>query len=249
MKKSILSSCVCAFALLFALAVAAAEDDVPAEDMTGLLKFRLGTDDIPPAVETGVEGVYVTRFGNKFAYLIEGGRYVFIGDLVDLKEARNLTEISRRDLVVGELAGFGEDKRIVYPADDEELAVLNVFTDTSCGYCQQLHSEIGYLQAAGISVHYYPFPRGGNRGPGYANLKKVWCAEDQLAAMDFAKGAVSGRLDGPADCEVSTYVDDGYLLGNRIGISGTPSMFTSDGARFNGYVPHEQLIPQLIGNP
>lgn len=247
MSKSILSIFACAIALLLATGTQAAEGDAALEEMTSLLKFRLGTDKIPPAVETGVEGVYVTRFGNKFAYLIEGGRYVFIGDLVDLKEARNLTEMSRRDLIVEELAGFDEDKRIVFPAEDEELAVLNVFTDTSCGYCQQLHSEVGYLQAAGISVHYFPFPRGGNRGPGYANLKKVWCADDQLAAMDIAKGSVSGLLEGPADCEASTYVDDGYRLGNRIGIEGTPSMFTSDGARFNGYVPHEQLIRQLIG--
>ena len=42
------------------------------EDMTRLLKLRLGTDarsNTP--VATGVEGVYQTRFGNKFAYLIE----------------------------------------------------------------------------------------------------------------------------------------------------------------------------------
>ena len=112
---------------------------------------------------------------------------------------------------------------------------------------KQLHSEIGYLQHAGISVHYYPFPRGGNRGPGYADLKKVWCADDPLEAMNIAKGSVPGRLDGVADCEASDYVDDGFVLGNRIGVEGTPSLFTRDGVRFNGYVPHEQLIPQLLG--
>jgi thiol:disulfide interchange protein DsbC len=247
MKKSLLSVIACAAVLMLAAGTHAAEDEAAPEDITGLLKFRLGTDNVAPAVETGVEGVYMTRFGNKFAYLIDGGRYVFIGDLVDLKEARNLTEVSRRDLVVEELAGFGEDKRIVFPAKGEELAVLNVFTDTSCGYCQQLHSEIGYLQDAGIAVHYFPFPRGGNRGPGYKNLKKVWCADDQLAAMDIAKGSTTGILEGRTDCEASTFVDDGFLLGNRIGVEGTPSLFTADGVRFNGYVPHEELIPQLIG--
>jgi len=216
------------------------------EDMTRLLKLRLGTDQVETPVATGVDGVYQTRFGNKFAYLIEGGRYVFIGDLVDLKEAKNMTEVSRRDLVVQELASFSEEKLIVFPADNEELAVLNVFTDTSCGYCQQLHKEVVYLQQAGISVHYFPYPRGGSRGPGYSDLKKVWCADDKLAAMSVAKGAADGSLTVSGDCESARYVDEGYLLGNRIGVTGTPALYAADGTKFNGYVPYEQLIPQLV---
>jgi thiol:disulfide interchange protein DsbC len=181
--------------LLFALSMpyASANEEAP-EELTRLLKLRLGTDQVETPVATGVEGVYQTRFGNKFAYLIEGGRYVFIGDMVDLKLARNMTELSRRDLVVEALAGFPEDKQIIYPAADEELAVLNVFTDTSCGYCQQLHKEVGYLQQAGISVHYFPYPRGGVRGPGYSDMKRVWCADDKLTAMSIAKRAQAGSL-------------------------------------------------------
>ena len=37
-----------------------------------------------------------------------------------------------------------------------------------------------------------------------------------------------------------------YLLGNRIGVNGTPALYSSDGGKFNGYVPYQQLIPQLI---
>ncbi len=224
--------------------------DVDEEALLRLLKLRLGTDQVAPPRETGVEGVYQTRFGNKFAYLIEGGRYVFIGDLVDLQEARNLTEASRRELVVvEELAGFDESRRVIYPASGEEKTVLSVFTDTSCGYCQRLHSEVKYLQEAGISVHYYPYPRGGIRGPGYRDLRKVWCSSDQLAAMNIAKGTESGTLAVQSgDCEAATSVDQGYALGNRIGVNGTPALYSVNGTLFNGYVPYQQLIPQLL-NP
>lgn len=233
------------FMLSFSFANSAEES---IEDMTRLLKLRLGTDKVEPPTATGVDGVYQTRFGNKFAYLIEGGRYVFIGDMVDLKMQRNMTAVSRRELVVQELASFDSKKQIVFPAENEELAVLNVFTDTSCGYCQQLHKEVKYLQEAGISVHYFPYPRGGNRGPGYSDLKKVWCADDKLTAMSIAKGAKMGSLASSEDCESALYVDEGYLLGNRIGVTGTPALYASDGTMFNGYVPHQQLIPQLL-NP
>jgi len=235
---------VCLFSV-FATPVFAS-DEAALREMTRLLKMRLGTDDVDTPVATGIEGVYQTRFGNKFAYLIEGGRYVLIGDLVDLKLARNMTESSRREMIVDALADFGEEKLIVYPADGDELAVLNVFTDTSCGYCQKLHGEVRYLQEAGISVHYYPYPRGGKRGPGYGNLRKVWCADDQLAAMSIAKGTSSGSLQQTGDCQAAAYVDEGYALGNQIGVTGTPALYTSDGAKFNGYVPYQQLIPQLL---
>ncbi len=245
MKRKFPQAVAASLLLLLSTSFAGAADED--EDITRLLKLRLGTDKIEPPTETGVEGVYMTRFGNKFAYLIEGGRYVFIGDMVDLKEARNLTEAARRDLVVEELASFSDDKKIIFPATNEERAVLNVFTDTSCGYCQQLHKEVKYLQEAGISVHYYPFPRGGNRGPGYSDLRKVWCAEDKLEAMSIAKGVEAGSLAAtPETCDSAQFVDEGYLLGNRIGVNGTPALYAADGAKFNGYVPYQQLIPQLI---
>jgi thiol:disulfide interchange protein DsbC len=245
MNKLIPQAVIASLTLMLSFSFAHAAEE-STEDMTRLLKLRLGTDRVEPAVPTGVEGVYQTRFGNKFAYLIGDGRYVFIGDLVDLKEARNITEASRRELVVEELASFSEDKLIVFPADNEEIAVLNVFTDTSCGYCQQLHKEVKYLQEAGISVHYFPYPRGGNRGPGYRDLQKVWCADDKLAAMSIAKGSAAGSLTASGDCESAQVVDEGYLLGNRIGVTGTPALYAADGTMFNGYVPYQQLIPQLV---
>ena len=45
-------------------------------ELTRLLKLRLGTDNIDEPIETGIEGVYQTRFGDKFAYLIDNGRFV-----------------------------------------------------------------------------------------------------------------------------------------------------------------------------
>jgi thiol:disulfide interchange protein DsbC len=245
MKRRFLPVLLAGMACLMSATYAAAADE-SLEEMTRLLKLRLGTDNVETPVETGIEGVYQTRFGNKFAYLIEGGRYIFIGDLVDLKLARNLTEASRRELIVEAIAGFSAEKQVVFPAEGEELAVLNVFTDTSCGYCQKLHTEVKYLQEAGISVHYIPYPRGGNRGPGYSDMRKVWCAEDKREAMSIAKKAEPGTLSASTDCATAAYVDEGYVLGNRIGVTGTPALFTSDGASFNGYVPYQQLIPQLL---
>jgi thiol:disulfide interchange protein DsbC len=218
----------------------------PSSELTRLLKLRLGIDSIDEPTETSIEGVYQTRFGDKFAYLIDNGRFVLIGDLIDLETAVNLTEASRRDLIINKINEVSLDDLVIFPAVSEEKSVLNVFTDVSCGYCRKLHEEVNYLQEAGITVRYLPFPRGGNQGPGYIGLKQVWCAENKQLAMGIAKGIENGEL-GSANCSKGDMVDRGYDLGNTIGVTGTPALYLNDGEKINGYMPHERLISKILG--
>lgn len=215
-------------------------------DITRFLKQRLGTNDTLAIQETEVDGVYQTRFGNRYGYLIGDGRYVFVGDMIDLEKARNITEESRRTYAADELTAIDDSRLVVFPASGEEKTRLHVFTDTTCGYCQKLHAEIPRLQEAGITVRYLPFPRGGNRGRGYAELKQVWCADDPQQAMGIAKGVKAGNL-GNEDCDADSMVDEGFILGQKLGVTGTPAIFTVDGEQVGGYLPYTRLIPQVLG--
>jgi thiol:disulfide interchange protein DsbC len=213
--------------------------------MTDLLKSRLGSLDVGKPVATPVEGIYQTQFGSKFGYLTGGGRYVFIGDLIDLQSQTNLTQVARQGVAKNALTTMPVSELAVFPAKNETKAILNVFTDTSCPYCKKLHEEVPELQKAGIEVRYFPFPRGGKRGPGYQDLKEVWCSEDRAMAMDVAKEVKTGDLsDG--SCAEATLVDKGYALGNEVGVTGTPALFTASGRKFDGYVPYQKLIPMLL---
>jgi thiol:disulfide interchange protein DsbC len=224
---------------------AEAVEIVDQSEITRLLKLRLGTNNISRLVETPVKGVYETQFGDKFAYLIENGRYVFIGEMFDLERAQNLTEISRRVVIKDALAKVDESDMAIFPASETEKAQLTVFTDTSCPYCKKLHEEVSYLQQAGITVRYLPYPRGGERGPGYLTLKQVWCAEDKRAAMDIGKGVTEGELPS-GDCEAASFVDRGYEMGNQLGVTGTPALYMESGQAITGYVPYAELIPKVL---
>jgi thiol:disulfide interchange protein DsbC len=213
--------------------------------MTNLLKSRLGNMEVGKPVTTPVDGIYQTQFGSKFAYLTGDGRYVLIGDMIDLQSQTNLTEIARQGIAKKALATMPAAELAVFPAMSETKAVLNVFTDTSCPYCKKLHEEVPELQKAGIEVRYFPFPRGGKRGPGYQDLKQVWCSDDRAKAMDIAKEISKGELsDG--SCAKANLVDKGYDLGNQVGVTGTPALFTASGRKFDGYVPYQKLIPMLL---
>ncbi len=233
-------------ALLLPWQVVAEASDINPE-MTRLLQSRLNNVPVETPVATPVEGIYQTRFGSKFAYITGDGRYVLIGDMIDLQSQVNLTELSRREIALDAINEFPVKDLVVFPAEGETKRVLNVFTDSSCPYCRKLHEEVPYLQKAGIEVRYFPFPRGGQRGPGYQELRQVWCGKDRPKSMDIVKGVDSGDLAN-AECSDGAIVDRGYNLGNEVGVSGTPALFTSTGRKLDGYVPYQQLIPMLLSD-
>ena len=63
--------------------------------------------------------------------------------------------------------------------------------------------------------------------------------------MNIVKGVDTGDIAN-ADCADAKIVDQGYQLGNQVGITGTPALFTSSGRKLDGYVPYQQLIPMLL---
>jgi thiol:disulfide interchange protein DsbC len=215
--------------------------------MTELLRLRLGNSNFSDPVETPVAGIYQTQFGKNYGYLSDDGRYLFVGNLIDLKTGQNMTDIAKRKTTKIEIDQTAIEDKAVFAATGEEKAVLNVFTDTSCPYCRKLHEEVAELQDAGISVHYIPYPRGGSQGPGYQTLKQVWCAKDRATALTIGKDLASGDLpDG--NCEDSLLVDEGYKLGNKVGVTGTPTLIKSNGEVITGYVPYQELIPRVLSN-
>ncbi len=222
---------------------------VPANSsLTKLLRQRVGNAKIDDVQETSIKDVWQARVGNQYVYLLDNGKYALMGDLVNLETGRNLTEQSRGADVVETISEFSDEDLVIFAAKGETKAILNVFTDTSCPYCQKLHSEIGQLQEAGITVRYRPYPRGGKNGPGYETLRSVWCAEDRNQAMTDAK---NDRFEGlpSGDCTQSAMIDRGYQAGNRVGIRGTPALVKSNGEKIEGYRPYQELIPQLLQQP
>jgi len=231
--------------LLSCMSMAFAAENAPDADITKLLKSRLGNAEVSDAQKTPAEGLYQTSFGSKIAYLTGDGRYVLIGDMIDLQTQVNLTELSRQTVAKDAIDKFATSDLAVFPSMKETTAVLNIFTDSSCPYCKKMHEEVPELQKAGIEVRYFPFPRGGSRGPGYQTLKQVWCAEDKAKAMDIAKETAVGELPS-GNCENAKIVDQGYLLGNEVGVTGTPALFTGNGKKIDGYVPFQNLIPMVL---
>lgn len=231
-------------ALLFSGFMASASFTVAAEqtvidpavqkilDTLGKTVTSLRAEDISPSP---VAGLYEVMLGARMFYVSGDGRYIISGRMTDLESGRDLTETkvsAARKKAIGEV---GEKNMVIYgPADAEHT--LTVFTDIDCGYCRKLHSEMGDYNEEGIRIRYLFYPRAGVESESANKAVAVWCADDRQKAMTQAKQGEKiplKKCDNP--------VEDHYLLGRMVGVTGTPALVLEDGELVPGYIPPKRL--------
>jgi len=199
---------------------------------------------IGPPTPVPVAGLNQVKVGPEYAYISQDGRYLLIGDLIDLAHQTNLTEQAKGQDRLARLARIPAADMVVYPAERAERATITVFIDSTCPYCRKLHREMPALQSAGVTVRYLAFPRSGPRGPGSDEMRAVWCAADRRTSMDIAQGVRDGQL-GHGDCEAADAVQRGYRLGQDFGVQGTPAIVLANGRLLPGYRPASEILALL----
>lgn len=192
--------------------------------------------------------IYEVRLRNGDTFYSDAeGRHMVVGSLYDNSPDGlvNVTEQNDRQSRLDQLSNLPEKSLVTYPSQGEGLGEITVFTDTTCPYCQMLHQQIDQLTASGITVHYVPFPRAGSQSPAARQLAQVMCSESPKNAVT---SAFEGRLlplevDPAESCRLA--VNDGFQLGQRFGVTGTPTIVLPDGEMGEGYVPAQQLIEAI----
>lgn len=193
---------------------------------------------IEAIAESPMSGIYQVQLkGGRQLYTSADGQFLIQGYLFQVKDGKavNLTEIEESRSVAKEINAIPASEMVVF-APKAPKTHITVFTDTDCGYCQKLHSEVPELNRLGVEVRYVAFPRQGLNSPAAKELASVWCAKDRQEAMNRAKT----RQSVPeADCD--NPVAKQYQLGQMIGVNGTPSVILANGKMIPGYQPAPQL--------
>ena len=188
--------------------------------------------------ESPMPGVYqVELAGGRQLYTSADGQFLLQGYLFQVKNGKpvNLTEAAESRGVVKLLDAIPASEMVVF-APKQPKTHITVFTDTDCGYCQKLHSEVPELNRFGVEVRYLAFPRQGLESEAAKELSNVWCAKDQQDAMNRAKSRQS-----VADAQCDSPVAKQFALGQMIGVSGTPAIVLANGKIIPGYQPAPQL--------
>ncbi len=187
-----------------------------------------------------IDGWYTVQKGSIVAYISADGRYLLQGDLIDLELQVNLSEQSRSDARHQLVASLEDDDTILFsPAEIKHT--VTIFTDIDCTYCRKLHSQIGEYLDEGIAVRYVLYPRNGPASRAWSTSEDVWCSRDRNNALTMAK---LDREFQTAKCDASM-VSKHYVLGQDIGLTGTPAIVLEDGTLIGGYVPPAMLKSRI----
>lgn len=173
----------------------------------------------------------------QMVYVSNDGKYLMVGNVMDIAKRTSVSENSpaliryRADL----LKSVPAADRIVFAPPNAKYTV-NVFTDVECGYCRKLHSEIAEYNKQGIAVEYMAFPRMGLGTQDHKEMISVWCSANRQQALTDAK---AGKRLPDKNCENPVATE--FNLGLRLGVTGTPAVFTPDGKQIGGYLAPAQM--------
>lgn len=211
------------------------------------MKEYFGGDITNYVSETNIPNAYLVTLndGTNMIYF-KDTKFAVVGDMYDLKEKKNMTRSLLSDYNAEILKTFA-DKGIHYQATntDKGVETVYVFTDPTCGYCRKLHHERADYNANGINLVYLPYSRSGQGTFSYNELVDVFCSGDRVAAMDLAKSDKGDQIKTMPNYKVEESckqeVAEAQAAGQRLGVTGTPALFTADGHFFPGYVEATKL--------
>lgn len=170
-------------------------------------------------------------------------------------DGSQMTPSEKTEQIKGIIAKIPDKWTVNWKAQNEKASIY-VFTDPTCAYCQKLHHSIAELNAAGITVHYFLYPRDMGQNTGAVtktqeNLNNVWCSANQQAAMD---DAYAGYKLPATDCSklpaelgrLRSPVADHFFLGELFDVKGTPTIITASGQEIVGFNNAATLIKSVL---
>ena len=194
--------------------------------------------------ESQIENLFIVDIGDlQPIYASKNGEFFFYGELyaVNGNILQNTTKdevnLKRKSILDETLS---EDDFISFKSENEKHSVT-IFTDVDCGYCRKFHNEIQDFNDLGITVNYVAFPRSGLGSVSYNKIVTAWCSKDPKSVLTKMKQGQDVQLSMCQNHPVEAH----FLLGQKIGITGTPAIIKSNGELLPGYLPPEELLTRL----
>ncbi|MGJ7508186.1 DsbC family protein [Variovorax sp. GT1P44] len=223
-----------ALTLGYALNASAGEADIRKNLAARIPQFAK----IDEISKSPIPGLYEVRVnGFEIFYTDEQGNYLLQGNLIDVKERRNLTEerVEKLSEVAFNKLPVKDAFTIVRGNGKRQLAV---FADPNCGYCKQFERDM--TKVDNITIHMFLYPV---LGPdSVVKARNIWCAKDKAKAWnDWMQRGVAPDA---GDCD-TTALTRNREFGQKYNITGTPTLIFSDGSRAPGALPAAQVEKQL----
>lgn len=185
--------------------------------------------------KTPYSGLFEVYLDGQVLYVDAQAKYVFAGDVIDLKSRRNLTQarLNQLNAVSWDTLPLNNALKTVKGNGSRKLVV---FSDVDCPYCRKFEVEL--TKVDNITVYTFLYPIEGLHPKAVQISKQIWCAPDRNKAWDdYTTKEIVPKNDG----QCPNPVDETIALGAKLKINGTPTLIFADGQRVPGMVPAAQL--------
>jgi thiol:disulfide interchange protein DsbC len=226
-------------ALLGLSALTASAEATQEATIKKLVEQRLGDGTkVDSITKTPYSGMYEVRIGTDILYTDAKVDYLFIGRVLDAKTHQDYTKARVDELSKIKFTDLPLDAALKTVKGNGKR-VIAVFEDPNCGYCKRFRHTIAEMD----NVIVYTFMYNILAEDSAVKSKNIWCSADKAKAWD--DWMLNGKAAPAAPANCATPNDKVYELGRKLKITGTPTIFFTDGTRIPGAIDAKALEDKL----
>ena len=174
-------------------------------------------------------------------YLDASGSYLFTGNVIRIKDRKNLTEAHYQRLNPVDTSIIPLDDALIL-GNPEAPQRIFVFTDPHCPYCSKLHNVLHEAIKDNPELAFYikliPFKQSSKK-----ITQTILCNK----SMEQLEMAFSGQALPEPTCE-SDVIEKNLALAQALNIRGTPAIILPNGQISSGYRSLEDLLKIIAEN-
>lgn len=184
---------------------------------------------------TPIKDIYEVYMGGRIVYTNQDAKYFFVGNLIDLKAQKNLTEERQSALTAIDVKSLPLNQAIKHVKGKGER-VIYLFSDPDCPYCQHLEKDLKNIDNLTIYLFLYPIK---SLHPNAEKIaQQIWCSKDTYQVwQDY----LINKKQPAVVKACNTPIEKNIALAKKLEIDGTPTFFLKDGSRISGVRDAEEI--------
>lgn len=116
---------------------------------------------------------------------------------------------------------------------------IAVFSDPNCPYCKKLEDTLKSIDNVTVYTFLYPVLTLDS----VVKSKAIWCSTDRATAWE--SWMIDRKVPTTAGTCNTIALDQNLALGQKLGVTGTPTVFLADGRRMIGVFPSDRLEKEI----
>jgi thiol:disulfide interchange protein DsbC len=238
--RRIFRAAVASAAALFALSplFAAHAESPDLAQLQKTLSERLPKSKIVDIRPAPLPGLYEVFTGGSLFYSNATGDYILDGSLIDTRTKTDLTEarVNERNAIRFDSLPFDKAIKVVKGDGSRKLAV---FTDPDCPYCKRLEEEMKSVSNVTMYLFMFPLKIHPNAE---RHAKAIWCSDDR--ANTWTAWVLDKKEPADKTCKDDP-VEANLQLGDKLNVSGTPTIYFENGSRQVGAMKAADLETKM----